>query len=196
MRIVLASGSASRAALLRGAGVEVDLIPSRVDEETAKAAMRAEKVSPHEQAMRLAELKALKVSSAESGLVIGGDQMMSCADAVFDKPPNLAAAKETLTLLQGRSHHLETATVIAENGQVVWRHLERPKLTMRSLNDSDVDAYLETVGDDVLSTVGAYKLEAEGIRLFSGIEGDYFAILGLPLLPVLDYLRTRKALPW
>ncbi len=196
MRIILASGSASRAALLRGAGVEVDLMPSRVDEDTAKAAMRAENVSPHEQAMRLAELKALKVSSAETGLVIGGDQMMSCEDMVFDKPPTLEAAKKTLTELQGRSHHLETATVIGENGQIVWRHLERPKLTMRALGEADIDAYLGHVGEDVLSTVGAYKLEADGIRLFSAIEGDYFAILGLPLLPVLDYLRTREALPW
>jgi len=196
MRIILASGSASRAALLCGAGVEVDLIPSRVDEETAKAAMRAESIAPHEQAMRLAEMKALKVSSAEGGLVIGGDQMMSCAGSVFDKPPSLGAAKDTLSELQGRFHHLETATVIAEDGQIVWRHLERPKLTMRALGEADIDAYLETVGEDVLSTVGGYKLEAEGIRLFSAIEGNYFAILGLPLLPVLDYLRTRGALPW
>lgn len=196
MRIVLASGSASRAALLSGAGVPVDAIPSRVDEDSAKAAMRSEGVSPRDQAMRLAELKALKVSSAEAGLVIGGDQMMSCGQAVFDKPPDLAAAQTTLGRLRGKAHHLETATVIAENGQIVWRHLERPRLTMRDLTDTEITEYLAAVGDDVLSTVGAYKLEAEGIRLFSAIEGDYFAILGLPLLPVLDYLRTRKAIDW
>lgn len=193
--IILASGSASRRALLAAAGVEAEAVKPFVDEDAAKAAMRGEGISVRDQAMHLAELKAIKVSSSRPGLVIGGDQMLALGDRAFDKPADIAGAADHLRALSGQAHTLETALVIAENGQPVWRHLARPRLTMRPLSEPFIEQYLQTTGDDLLSTVGAYQLEGLGAQLFTSIEGDYFSILGLPLLPLLDYLRTRGALP-
>ncbi|MEL6861285.1 MAG: Maf family protein [Pseudomonadota bacterium] len=193
--IILASGSASRRALLAGAGVEAQSIKPNVDEDSAKIAMRAEGVKVRDQAMQLAEMKALKISRTHPGLVIGGDQMLNLEGEAFDKPKDLAQAKSHLEALSGKAHHLETAIVIAENGEFVWRHLARPKLTVRTLSDGFIDSYIETCGEPLLSTVGAYQLEGPGAQIFSKIEGDYFSILGLPLLPLLDYLRVRNVLP-
>ena len=192
--IILASGSASRKALLAGAGILAETVKPLVDEESAKAVMRAEGVSIRDQAMALAELKALKVSSQRPGLVIGGDQMLALGEQAFDKPADLASARRHLEALSGQSHRLETAIVIAEGGAIVWKHLARPKLTMRALSEGFISSYLERTGDDVLSTVGGYKLEGLGSQLFTDIEGDYFSILGLPLLPLLEYLRMRGVL--
>lgn len=192
--IILASGSASRRTLLKNAGIDAEAIQPFVDEEAAKAAMRAEGVSVRDQAMHLAQLKAVKVSSARPGLIIGGDQMLSLDGGAFDKPGNRGDARGHLEALSGRTHTLETALVICENGQPVWRHLERPKLTMRPLSAQFIGAYLDKVGDTILSTVGGYQLEGLGSQLFTRIEGDYFSILGLPLLALMDYLRTRGAL--
>lgn len=192
--IVLASGSASRRALLSGAGVEARSIKPNVDEDAAKLAMRAQGVSVRDQAMQLAELKAVKVSRAEPGLVIGGDQMLNLEGSAFDKPANLDEAANHLRRLSGNSHTLETAILIAENGEPVWRYLARPKLTVRPLSEAFIEQYVETCGEALLNTVGAYQLESLGAQLFSRIEGDYFSILGLPLLPLLDYLRTRGVL--
>ncbi|MGC6498881.1 MAG: Maf family nucleotide pyrophosphatase [Henriciella sp.] len=193
--IILASGSASRRALLRGAGVNAETVPPLVDEDAAKLAMRDEGLSVRDQAMQLAELKAQKVSASHPGLVIGGDQMLALGDEAFDKPRDLDGARTHLRRLSGQAHTLETAIAIAEDGQLVWRHLARPKMTMRHLSDTFIEAYVETCGDALLTTVGAYQLEGRGAQLFSRIEGDYFSILGLPLLPLLDYLRTRGVLP-
>ena len=193
--IILASGSASRRALLRGAGVNAETVPPLVDEDAAKLAMRDEGLSVRDQAMQLAELKAQKVSASHPGLVIGGDQMLALGDEAFDKPRDLDGARTHLRRLSGQAHTLETAIAIAEDGQLVWRHLARPKMTMRHLSDTFIEAYVETCGDALLTTVGAYQLEGPGAQLFSRIEGDYFSILGLPLLPLLDYLRTRGVLP-
>ena len=192
--IVLASGSASRRALLAGAGVEAESVRPNVDEDAAKAVMRADGLSVRDQAMQLAELKAIKVSRARPGLVIGGDQMLNLDGEAFDKPPTLAAAKQHLQKLSGKSHHLETAIVIAEDGAPVWRFLARPKLTVRTLSDGFIESYLDACGEALLSTVGAYQLEGHGAQIFTQIEGDYFSILGLPLLPLLDYLRVRGVL--
>ena len=192
--IILASGSASRRALLAGAGVEARSIKPNVDEETAKQAMRADGLSVRDQAMQLAEMKAVKVSRAEPGLVIGGDQMLNLEGTAFDKPVDLIAAADHLRKLSGKSHTLETAIVIAENGEPVWRHLARPKLTVRTLSKSFIETYIESCGEPLLSTVGAYQLESMGAQIFSKIEGDYFSILGLPLLPLLDYFRVRGLL--
>lgn len=189
--IVLASGSASRRALLKNAGVEADAVKPLVDEDAAKAAFRAEKMSVRDQAMHLAELKAAKVSAARPGLVIGGDQMLALGDRAFDKPKDRAGARAHLEALSGRTHTLETALVVAENGAPVWRHLSRPKLTMRPLSPDFIETYLDRSGDAILETVGAYQLEGLGGQLFTSVEGDYFSILGLPLFPLLDYLRTR-----
>lgn len=193
--IILASGSASRRALLRGAGVNAETVPPLVDEDSAKLAMRDEGLSVRDQAMQLAELKAQKVSASHPGLVVGGDQMLALGDEAFDKPRDLDGARTHLRRLSGQAHTLETAIAIAEDGQLVWRHLARPKMTMRHLSDTFIEAYVETCGDALLTTVGAYQLEGRGAQLFSRIEGDYFSILGLPLLPLLDYLRTRGVLP-
>lgn len=192
--IILASGSASRRSLLAGAGVTARSIKPNVDEESAKTAMRAEGMSVRDQAMQLAEMKAVKVSRSESGLVIGGDQMLNLEGEGFDKPADLVAAGDHLRKLSGKAHTLETAIVIAENGQPVWRHLARPKLTVRTLSGEFVETYIHTCGEALLSTVGAYQLESMGAQIFSKIEGDYFSILGLPLLPLLDYFRVRGVL--
>ena len=194
LSVILASGSASRRALLSGAGVDAEAVKPLIDEESIRGAMRAAGVSIRDQAMRLAELKALKISDRKSGLVIGGDQMLALGERAFDKPVDMAGARAHLEALSGQSHTLETAIAIAENGKTVWKHLARPRLTMRPLSDTYIEKYLNTVGDKVLSTVGAYQLESLGSQLFTKIEGDYFSILGLPLLPLLDYLRTRGVL--
>ena len=190
LAITLASGSASRRALLAGAGVEAASIKPNVDEDSARAAMRSQGMSVRDQAMQLAELKAVKVSNRTEGLVIGGDQMLSLDREALDKP----VARDHLRKLSGKSHTLETAIVICENGTPVWRHLARPKLTMRPLSEAFIEAYVDRVGEPLLATVGAYQLEGLGAQLFTQIEGDYFSILGLPLLPLLDYLRIRGAL--
>ena len=192
--IILASGSLSRRALLLGAGVEATCVKPNVDEDAAKAAMRGDKVSVRDQAMHLAELKAVKVSRSQSGLVIGGDQMLNLDGGALDKPVDMDAAANHLRRMSGHTHTLETAIVIAENGTPIWRHLARPKLTMRTLSDGFIADYLSDCGEALLATVGAYQLEAKGSQLFTRIEGDYFSILGLPLLPLLDYLRVRGVL--
>lgn len=189
--VILASGSASRRALLANAGIEVEAIRPGVDENQAKAAFRAEAMPVRDQAMALAELKAVKISRQQPGLVIGGDQMLALGEDAFDKPADMAGARDHLECLSGKTHTLETAIVICEAGQPVWRHLARPRLTMRPLSAEFIDSYLERVGETVLSTVGAYQLEGLGSQLFTHIDGDYFSILGLPLLPLLDYLRIR-----
>ncbi|MEE2920765.1 MAG: Maf family protein [Pseudomonadota bacterium] len=193
-RIVLASGSQSRRAVLAAAGVEADTVKPNVDEDAAKAAFRADGMSVRDQAMQLAELKSVKVSMREQGLVIGCDQMLSLDGEAFDKPVNLEDARNHLRKLSGKVHTLETAIVICEDGKPVWRHLARPRLTVRPLSGPFIETYVDTVGDPLMSTVGAYQLEGLGAQLFTRIEGDYFSILGLPLLPLLDYLRTRGVL--
>lgn len=194
VNIVLASGSASRRSLLAGAGVQAQSIKPNVDEESAKIGMRADGLSVTNQAMQLAEMKAVKVSSQVEGLIIGGDQMLNLDGEAFDKPVNLDGAERHLKKLSGKTHTLETAIVVAENGVPIWRHLERPKLTVRTLSDAFIKSYIKSCGPPLLTTVGAYQLEGMGAQIFSKIEGDYFSILGLPLLPLLDYLRVRGVL--
>ena len=193
-RIILASGSQSRRAVLTAAGIEADTIKPNVDEDAAKASFRASDMKVRDQAMQLAELKSVKISMREPGLVIGCDQMLSLDGEAFDKPVYLADARNHLVKLSGKAHTLETAIVISEEGKPVWRYLARPKLTVRPLSDAFIDTYVEAVGEPLLSTVGAYQLEGLGAQLFTRIDGDYFSILGLPLLPLLDYLRTRGVL--
>lgn len=193
-QIILASGSQSRRSLLAGAGIMAENIRPNVDEDMAKAAYRHDGLRIRDQAMKLAELKAQKVSARQPGFVIGGDQMLNLEETAFDKPKDMAGAKDHLEKLSGKVHTLETALVVFENGQPVWRHLARPRLTMRPLSDAFIDQYLARCGDALLSTVGAYQLEGLGAQLFTKIEGDYFSILGLPLLPLLDYFRTRGVL--
>ena len=191
LAVILASGSASRRRLLANAGVAATNVKPNVDEEAAKAAFRADGMRVSDQAMQLAELKAIKVSRNHPGLVIGGDQMLNLEGEAMDKPAGMEQAASHLRRLSGKTHTLETAIVIAENGEPVWRHLTAPKLSVRPLDDAFIASYLDAAGPGILDTVGAYQLEGLGAQLFSRIEGDYFSILGLPLLPLLDYLRTR-----
>jgi septum formation protein len=192
--VTLASGSASRRALLAAAGVAAESVSPHLDEHAYRTAMRAAGLPVRDQAMQLAEMKALRVSQSRPGLVIGGDQMLALGEEAFDKPRDLAEARHHLERLSGKSHTLETAIIVCEDARPVWRHLARPKLTMRTLSCEFIDHYIESCGEALLTTVGAYQLEGLGAQLFSRIEGDYFSILGLPLLPLLDYLRTRKVL--
>ncbi len=156
--------------------------------------MRAERLPVRDQAMQLAEMKARKISQSHAGLVIGGDQMLALDEHGFDKPVDLQAARAHLLALSGKTHVLETALIVCEAGEPVWRHLARPRLTMRTLSERFITDYVDACGQSLLSTVGAYQLEGRGSQLFTAIEGDYFSILGLPLLPLMDYLRTRGIL--
>jgi len=192
--IILASGSASRAKMLRDAGVEIVVERPRVDEEAVKASLRAEGAPPRAQVDALAEVKALSVSRMRPGLVIGADQMLVLGKQVFDKPTNRVEAREQLKALSGQTHHLMNAAVVALEGAIVWRQIATPRLRMRPLSDAFIERYLDEAGDDAFTSVGAYKLEGRGGQLFEDVSGDFFSILGLPLLPLLAFLRERGAL--
>jgi len=188
--VVLASASTVRATLLRRAGVDVAVRPAGVDEDALKQAMQAERAPAREIATALAELKAQRVSQNHpDALVIGADQVLVCEDRLFDKPVARADARATLEALRGRAHDLVSAVAVARTGAVIWRHVATARLTARPYSDAFIEAYLDAVGDAALQSVGAYQLEGRGIQLFARIDGDYFTILGLPLLPLLDFLR-------
>lgn len=189
--LVLASQSAARAAVLRAAGLAFEQRPARIDEAAIKASMRDG--SADECALMLAGLKAARIRGTDA-LVIGADQLLVCDGEWFDKPADLYAARSQLLQLRGRSHELVTAVVCHRDGQEIWRYATRPRLKMRAFSEAFLDAYLEAEGDAVLGSVGAYRLEGLGVHLFERIEGDHSAILGLPLLPLLGFLRQHGVL--
>lgn len=194
-RVVLATASASRCAILKNAGVEFVARPAGIDEREIEAPLAAIGKSPAEMAMALAEAKALAVASSETdAVVIGADQVLDADGHRWHKPADLAEARDQLMTLSGRSHVLQSAIAIAEKDRIVWRHHETARMTLRRLTPEIIDKYLAEVGETVLSSVGAYQIEGPGIRLFERIEGDYFAILGLPLLPLLAFLRGKGAI--
>lgn len=194
--VVLASGSAVRAKMLRDAGLEVVVAPSAVDEEEVKRSVKAEGGKPEDAAELLAEMKAQRVSARHPGLlVVGADQMLECAGEWFDKPADQAGAKAHLSKLSGRSHRLVSAAVVCINGSRTWHAVDTAELTMRPLSDAFVERYLDAVGDAATRSVGAYELEGLGGQLFSRVRGDHWTVLGLPLLPLLAYLRERGVLP-
>ena len=182
--------------MLSSAGVAFTAVRPDVDEEGAKAAFRAQGLSARNLADALAELKSLKISKRyPSDFVLGSDQTLSLDDGMmFDKAETREGLATQLTRLSGRTHILTSAAVIAHGGQVIWRHIEQCHMTMRPLSLSFIDEYVAAEGDALLSCVGGYKIESRGIQLFSAIKGSYHAILGLPLIPLLDYLRTRGVL--
>jgi len=194
MRIILASGSAIRRKLMDDAGIEFEVIAKPVDETAIKDAMLAESARLQDIADTLAEAKSVRVSRIEPGLVIGADQIMVMDGQLFDKPKDIDAARKRLKLMRGKTHYLVGAVVISENGSPVWRHLAKTKLTMRDFSDAFLEDYLKSEGELVTKSVGAYRFEGLGAQLFSHVEGDFFSILGLSLLPVMDYLRMRGVL--
>lgn len=190
--LVLASQSEIRARLLTAAGLAFAVAPAHVDEDEIKRAHKAEGVSALDAATALAELKAARYSSRHPGvLVIGADQILCCDEIWFDKPVDMSQARSHLQTLRGRTHELATAAVVLRDGQRIWHHGQSPRLTMSRFDDDTIDRYLAAEGSSALASVGAYRLEGAGVRLFDRIDGDFFAILGLPLMALLDFLAEH-----
>jgi septum formation protein len=192
--IVLASGSRARREMLAAAGVHFTVQAADVDEPAIRARLMKEDagIAPRRIAEVLAAAKAEEVSARRRGsLIIGADQVLALGDELLSKAPSLEAAREALRKLRGRTHELHSAVAFAESGKVIWAHIGTARLTMRDFSDAFLDDYLLRAGDRVGHSVGAYELEGLGVQLFDKIEGDYFTVLGLPLLPVLAELRQR-----
>ncbi|HPG22356.1 MAG TPA: Maf family nucleotide pyrophosphatase [Amaricoccus sp.] len=194
--LILASRSEGRATLLRQAGVPFETVAAAVDEAAVKAAMLAEAAPPRDIADTLADLKARRVAARRPGaLVLGADQVLVSAGELYDKPRDLEEAADQLRRLRGATHELLSAAVVYEDDRPVWRHIGRARLTMRRFTDAFLEGYLARHRESLLATVGGYHLEDGGAQLFSRVEGDYFSVLGLPLLELLGFLRTRGVCP-
>ncbi|WP_309644606.1 Maf family protein [Phenylobacterium sp.] len=192
--VILASKSAARRAVLTGAGVAFEVSVAGVDEDAVKTAMLAQGATPRDVADALAELKAIRVSRSRPGLVIGSDQTLEFEGKLYDKVETTAAAAERLKAMRGKPHKLHSAVVVAKDGAPIWREIVSATLTMRDFSDAFLADYLAAEGEEALGSVGCYRLEGPGAQLFSKIEGDYFTILGLPLMGLLDLLRRHGAL--
>jgi septum formation protein len=188
MSFILASGSASRRSLLINAGVSFDVDPAKVDEAELKAAFVG---SPGDLALHLAKAKAFEVSARRDGLVLGADQVLEFEGQAYDKARTVAEASERLKTLRGGVHYLKGGVVLARGDTLVWSHQSSARLTMRSWSDEFHDRYMAEAGEILTKGVGAYAFEGLGAQLFEKVEGDFFSILGLPLLPVLEALRAE-----
>ena len=196
-RLILASKSQARHAMLAAAGVAVEAIAPNVDEDALKEGLKSEGVTARNLADALAEAKAVRMSQRIGpGLVLGADQVLALDDGtMLNKPSDPAEAREHLKLLAGNKHKLFSAAVIAEQGTPVWRHVDIATLSVRSLSDAFIEQYVESEWDNIRHCVGCYEIEGRGAQLFSAITGSQFTIMGLPLLHLLDYLRIRGILP-
>ncbi len=194
--IILASGSAIRRKLLSAAGVAFSVIPADVDEPALRAGLEGrDTVEPGSVAGALALAKAQAVSRQHAqALVIGADQVLWLDPVIFEKPKDLDAARDQLRRLRGQTHELHSGVALAQNGDVVWAAVRTARLTMRAFSDAFLDDYLTQAGDDICHCVGAYEYEGLGLQLFDYVDGDYFTILGLPMMPLLAELRARGAL--
>jgi septum formation protein len=190
--LLLASSSQIRLQLLQGAGLDVSASAARIDEESITASLLAEDAKPREIADALAEMKARKLAEKNpEALVLGCDQVLAFKGRIYGKPDTPNAALEQVRLFRGETHQLLSAVVLYDEGKPIWRHVAEARLTMRPLSDAYLESYIDRNWNSIRHSVGGYKLEEEGVRLFSAIEGDYFTILGLPLLPLISYLGTR-----
>ena len=188
MSFILASGSASRRAILSGAGLGFTVDPADVDEKAIKARFVGD---PETLALHLAEAKALAVSARRDGLVLGADQVLEYEGEAFDKAQSVQEAHERLLMLRGKTHWLKGGVVLSRGDSIVWRHQSRCRMVMRDWSDDFHDRYMSKAGDILTKSVGAYAFEGLGVQLFERVEGDYYAVLGLPLLPVLAALRAE-----
>jgi len=196
VRLVLASGSAIRRTLLANAGLSLTVDPADIDEGAIKTRMRSQSAPAMTAAIELASTKAQAVSSRHPGaLVIGADQLLTLGNEWFDKPADRAAAARHLEQLSGRAHQLVCGVAVVQDGTELWRTAQSVVMHMRPLSRAFIETYLDQAGDTVLASVGAYQLEGRGAQLFTAIEGDYFTVLGLPLLPLLAFLRQRGIMP-
>ena len=193
--VILASASAARAGLLRSAGVDFTIEPAAIDESRLKSDTRRRGDSAIDCATALAAEKASVISRRHpAALVIGADQILATGEEWFDKPGDLAEARTQLRALRGRTHRLETAAVVVWSGELLWRATSSPEMRMRGFSDAFIEAYVVAEGEALLGSVGAYRLEGRGVQLFSRITGDHFAVLGLPLVELLGFLRERGAM--
>jgi septum formation protein len=196
MTLVLASASRARRLILEAAGLDLTVDPAHIDEGETKARARHEGLAAGQCAVLLAEAKAAEIAARHPGaLVIGADQMLDCQGEWLDKPRDVADARRQLAMLRGRAHALHAAVAVACDSAILWRHLEPARLVMRRFSDGFLDDYLAEMDETVCLTVGGYQLEGLGAQLFQSVEGDYFSILGLPLLPLLAFLREQGAIP-
>jgi septum formation protein len=197
MNLILASQSAGRIAMLNAAGVSVQAVPALVDEQSIKTSLAQAGAKPRDIADALAEAKARKISrKLPTAMVLGCDQICVGPDGyIFDKPETPDDARAHLALLSGKVHRLISAAVICEHGEPVWRIIDTAQMTMRSLSPQYIEYYVETYWDEIRHCVGCYRIEAEGAQLFASVSGSQFTIIGMPLLPLLDYLRLRGLLP-
>lgn len=194
-RLILASSSKTRHAMLKNAGVECDAISSMIDEDGYKQSMKAEGANAAEAAETLAEMKALRMYRQQpDGIVIAADQMLECNGIWFDKPKDRDNTRAQLLALRGKTHQLVSAAVIYKEGSRIWGTIDTAHLTMRNFTEEWLDWYLDTAGEDIFDCVGGYQLEGIGAQLFTEIRGDYFTVLGLPLLPLIGFLRDHGVL--
>lgn len=194
-RLILASASPFRKAMLEAAGLVFDVVPPQIDERAVEAAIGDSGVTPADVARILAEAKAQEVSERfPDALVIGSDQTLSLGDEILHKAADTEAARRRLLRLSGKVHHLNSAVALARGGETIWAHAGVARMTMRLLDPGFVGRYLSAAGPAVLGSVGAYQIEGPGIQLFEAVEGDHFTIVGLPLLPLLSALRREGAI--